>query len=118
MNEFWDVLTDRDLQELEPRDLPYAGTRGMVRRFRRRIRPKRRSVYRALAAAAAMALLSLGVWAGYTSWRMPDEAEPYTGDRSRCMRKIPIRWTRTPGCMSRKRKPAQMGRRLGRTNGF
>ena len=39
MNEFWDVLTDRDLQELEPRDLPYAGTRGMVRRFRRRIRP-------------------------------------------------------------------------------
>lgn len=25
MNEFWDVLTDRDLQELEPRDLPYAG---------------------------------------------------------------------------------------------
>ena len=80
MNEFWDVLTDRDLQELEPRDLPYAGTRGMVRRFRRRIRPKRRSVYRALAAAAALALLSLGVWAGYTSWRMPDEAEPYTGD--------------------------------------
>ena len=42
--------------------------------------PAQPTVTRVLAACAAAAVLSIGVWAGYTRWRMPEEPQTYPGN--------------------------------------
>lgn len=80
MHDFWDNLTPEELQALEPQDLPFPGTRGITAKFRRKTRLSRRPLYRTAAAVAVVAALSLGVWAGYEQWHMPERGETYEGD--------------------------------------
>ena len=78
MDNFWLSLHPRQLKQLET--MPYPGPKGIQKRFRQKIRRPSRTVTRVLAACAAAAVLSIGVWAGYTRWRMPEEPQTYPGN--------------------------------------
>lgn len=79
MNDFWEQCTPQQLRQLETPQLPYPGTTGIIRRFRRKTQPRRRILPKVAAVAAVTALLCMGVWAGYQRWHMPDAPETYHG---------------------------------------
>lgn len=83
MNDFWNNITDCELQNMEPEDMAYPGADALVKRFQqqKRGRPRgRRTALRLMFAAAVLATLSIGVIAAREYWHMPAQGETYEGN--------------------------------------